>query len=487
MDAVLGIDVGTTAVKALLLRRDGQPLTAHAAAHGLHSPRPGWYEQDSDELKRAVAAAVHAVVGEAEDSLVVCGIGLSTQAAATVLLDGEGRPLTPIISWMDGRARSERDELTRKLGTATIQQCTGRGDAGLLASLALWFARHQASVWARSATISSVEDVVCRWLTGRGATDASNAAITGMLHLADLTWNAALAHAGGIDATKLPPIVNHVSPLGTLADDAAAAMGLPTGIAVAAPLHDQHAAALGAGVTATDQAMLSTGTAWVVYMRTAEARLDLGPGLFRAPSVDGQGWGLIHAIPAGGGYLDRAMVWLDVSGYDEAERLAGTAEPDTGGVLFLPTLGDQRGAAWVGLGLSHQRGELLRAVMNGLAGEAVATATAMAGGRPLRKLVMLGGAAHSALWRRIVASMAQCPVEVPATVDAAALGAAVMGGVAAGWWASPAEGRSMVTLPVTTVRSEPWGRRCQTRFADVRADGARLGDIQLRENLGDKV
>lgn len=487
MDAVLGIDVGTTAIKALLLPRDGRPLSAHAAGYGLHSPRPGWYEQDPDELQRAVIEAVRAALAAAPAHAVVRGIGLSTQAAATVLLDGDGRPLTPIISWMDGRARTERDELTRQLGTANIQARTGRGDAGLLASLLLWFQRHTPPTFARVASIGTVEDLVCRWLTGRGATDASNAAITGMLRLADLDWDAALAHAAGIDAAQLPRIVSHARPLGALAEHTAATLGLPPGIAVAAPLHDQHAAALGAGVTAADQAMFSTGTAWVVFMRTADARLDLGPGLFRAPSVDGDGWGLIHAIPAGGGYLDRAMAWLGVSGYEEAERLAQDTSPDAGGVVFLPTLGDQRSAAWVGLGLSHQRGDLLRAVMNGLAGEAVVTATAMAGDGPLRKLVMLGGAAHSALWRRIVASMAQCPVEVPATVDAAALGAAVMGGVAVGWWSSPAEGRSMVTLPVTTVQPEPWGRACQQRFVDVCADGVRLAGIPMRENQGDNT
>jgi sugar (pentulose or hexulose) kinase len=279
--------------------------------------------------------------------------------------------------------------------------------------------------------------------------------------------------------------MDHAAAIGTLEADVAAQMGLPAGIAVAAPPHDQHAAALGAGVTDADQAMLSTGTAWVVFMRTAEARLDLGPRLFRAPSVDGEGWGLIRALSAGGGYLDRAMSWLGVSDYDEAERLAGAAQPDAGGVVFLPMLGEQRSAAWLGLGLSNQRGDLLRAVMNGLAGEAVATASAMTGGAAMRKLIMLGGAAHSGLWRRIVASMAGCAVEVPATVDAAALGAAVMGGMAAGWWPSPAAGRARVALSAAITAPEPWGVACQRRFAEVRADGQQLAKIQSGPDVGD--
>lgn len=458
MDAVLGIDVGTTAVKAMLLTRDGRPLPAHAAAYGLHSPQPGWFEQNPMELQAAMNQAVHAALNHA-DNASVCGIGLSTQAAATLLLNASHVPMTPIISWMDVRASESRRSLTRKLGSDAIFARTGRSDAGILAPLLAWLAQHAPHALEQTVTLSSVEDFVCRWLTGESGSDASNAAITGMLNLATLDWDELLADAVGLDVDKLPPLRQPDTAVGRLTSEAASALHLPVGIPVCAPLHDQHAAALGAGILRAGQAMLSTGTAWVLFTCTDNARLDLGGRLFRAPTVDGDGWGLIDALAAGSGYYDRAMTWLGLNAgdYPQAEDLATSASPNAGGVCFLPTLGGERAAAWTGLSLSHQRGDLLRAVMNGLACEAVLAAKKLAGEDRLTELVMLGGAARSTLWPKIVAAVAGLPVHVPQLVDAAALGAAVQGGVAADWWPDARTGRQTISLPTTIVQPPDWG------------------------------
>jgi len=401
MNYVLGIDVGTTAVKAVLLDQDGALGPVASARYSLNAGGEGRFEQDPEEMLGAIAQAVQ----QAAAGQPVCGIGLSTQGAALLVLDEANQPLRPIVSWMDHRAAAEKQELLDRFGDSFFAARTGMPRPGCNVPALLWLNRHEPDVMARVRRVSLVEDWLGLWLTGEGCSDPTNAIITGMMNLDTLDWDAELLAAVGVDAALLPPMRRAGDALGGLRPEAAARLGLAAGIPVAAAGHDQHMAGLGAGLVEPGMSMLSTGTAWVTFAISADIDRAKAVGLYAAPSVLGAGWGALDAMPSGNGYFDRMVESLGVADYAQADAEAEAAGVGAGGLAFVPCVAGNREAAWVGLRLDHGRGHMLRAVMEGLAMEAAFMFRNMeaATGR-VREVRMLGGSSKSRLWAQIAAS-----------------------------------------------------------------------------------
>lgn len=410
MRYVLGIDVGTTAIKAVLLGEDGAPGPVVQAGYSLKTPAAGFFEQDPDELWGALCRAAQ----EAAAGREVVGLGLSTQAAALLPLDGDGRPLRSIISWMDQRAQPEAEELSRRLGKEFFASRTGLTGPGLSAPVLRWLKKNEPET---------------------------------------------LRRAGEL--------------LGFLLPAAAESLGVAPRAPVALAAHDQYAAALGAGIVAPGSAMLSTGTAWVILAISGQMDRARAGGLFLAPHLTGNGWGALGVVPAGNGYYDRARELFGLNDYRLAEQEAAASGPGARGLLFIPVLGGRREAAWTGLGLKHVRGDLLRAVMEGLVLEAaylleeMKPATGYVG-----EITMLGGAAKSCLWGEIAATLLERRVRVPEVRDAAALGAALLGGLVAGWWRDLGEGYGRV--PTAVQCFDPAPETCRELLARYREARARF-------------
>jgi xylulokinase len=431
-DAFVGIDVGTSAVKAIAIDGGGSVLAIEQAGYPLSTPRAGWAEQDPAlwwEATVAVLARLRDAVG------VPAGIGLSGQMHGLVALDSGDQVLRPAILWNDQRTGAECAEIERTLGLERLISLTGnRALPGFTAPKLLWLRAHEPDVYARIARIALPKDYVRLRLCGEHATDVSDASGTLLLDVAARQWSEEVLEALELDPAWLPPALESPVVSGHTAD----------GVPVAAGGGDQAAGAVGVGVDRPGPVSVALGTSGVVFAALEAFAAD------REARVHA----FCHAVPgawhAMGVMLSAAgsLRWLrdtiaPGAGYDELTADAERWEAGTEGLLFLPYLAGERTphpdpdarGAFTGLSVRHDRGALVRAVLEGVAYGLRDSLDLIAemGGKPALGRVS-GGGARSELWLRIIASVLELPLERVAVDEGAAYGAAILGGVAAGAW-----------------------------------------------------
>jgi xylulokinase len=460
MGALIGLDIGTSGVKALALSEDGELLARAEIAYPLSTPRPGWAEQDPEDWWRATEAAL-AQLGVPE----VSGIGLSGQMHGLVALDAADAVIRPAILWNDGRSQPECDELEARLGLERLVGLTGnRALAGFTAPKLLWLARHEPDTYARIARIMLPKDYVRLRLCGEHAIDVADASGTLLLDVGRRTWSTEMLELLEIDPAWLPRVLESPAVSGET----------PAGVPVAAGAGDQAAGALGVGVDRPGPLSIALGTSGVVFAAL--------PGFAADPQ--GRVHAFCHAVPgawhAMGVMLSAAgsLQWLrDVAAPGEPfaplVESAEEWEPGTEGLLFLPYLAGERtphfdsGArgSFTGLTLRHDRGALTRAVLEGVAYGLRDSLDLLRelGVEPERGRAS-GGGARSELWLRIVASVLELPLERPVVEEGAAYGAALLGGVAAGVWADTAEAVATCVSVRGEVEPDP-------AWSEVYADG----------------
>jgi xylulokinase len=423
---LIGIDVGTTGVKALAIAPDGEVLAKAEEGYLLSTPRPGWSEQDPEEWWRATERALDAL-----DARDVAGIGLSGQMHGLVCLDREDRVLRPAILWNDQRTGAECAEIEERVGLDRLIGLTGnRALTGFTAPKLLWVRRHEPEVYSRIARVLLPKDYVRLRLTGEWAIDVADASGTLLFDVAARRWSSEVLDALELDAAWLPSALESPEVSGAT----------PGGVPVAAGAGDQAAGALGVGVDRPGPLSVQIGTSGVVFAAL--------PGFQADPEARVHAF--CHAVPGGwhamGVMLSAAgsLAWLRDAAAPGLEFDALTAEaerwePGVEGLLFLPYLAGERTphadpdarGAFVGLQLRHDRGALARAVLEGVAyglRDSLELLRAL-GVRPESGRA-LGGGARSELWLRIVASFLDLPLERVAVEEGAAYGAALLGGVA---------------------------------------------------------
>jgi len=437
---LIGLDVGTTAVKGVAIAHDGTVLARAEAGYPLSTPRPGWAEQDPEDWWRATVAVLERL---AADAGTPAGIGLSGQMHGLVALDAAERVLRPAILWNDQRTGAECREIEDTIGLERLIALTGnRALPGFTAPKLLWLRRHEPDVYARIAQICLPKDYVRLRLTGEHATDVSDASGTLLLDVAARAWSAQVLDALELDHAWLPAALE--SPVASGVTSADAVAGLAAGIPVAAGGGDQAAGAVGVGVDRPGPVSVVLGTSGVVFAALERYAAD----------AEGRVHAFCHAVPdvwhAMGVMLSAAgsLRWFrDTAAPGVSyEALTAAAEPwppGAEGLTFLPYLAGERTphadpdarGAFVGLSVRHDRGALARAVLEGVAfglrdslDLLVAIGVAPEFGR------VSGGGARSQLWLEIVASMLELPLERVAVDEGAAFGAALLGGVAAGVW-----------------------------------------------------
>ena len=451
MTFLVGLDVGTTGVKALAVSPNGDVLGSAEETYPLSTPKPGWAEQDPDDWWRASEAALAAL-----DASRAVGIGLSGQMHGLVALDERGSVLRPAILWNDQRTAAECAAIEERVGLRRLVELTGnRALTGFTAPKLLWLRRHESETYARIAHVLLPKDYVRLQLTGERAIDAADASGTLLFDVARRRWSGEVLDALEVPAEWLP-----------LALESPAVSGRTSaGVPVAAGAGDQAAGALGVGVDRPGPLSIVLGTSGVVFAAL--------PGFAADP--DGRVHSFCHAVPDGwhamGVMLSAAgsLRWLrDAAAPDEPfTTLIAEAErwpPGAEGLVFLPYLAGERtphvdaGArgAFVGLSLRHDRGALTRAVLEGVA---FALRDSLELLRELgvepRSARVSGGGARSELWLRIVASVLGVPLERTAAEEGAAYGAALLGGVAAGVFADVHEAVEATVRVTRTVEPEP--------------------------------
>jgi xylulokinase len=428
-ERIIGLDVGTSSIKGVAIDETGALVAEAQRAYPVSMPRPGWSEQDPDDWAKAAEAVLDELHGDR-----VAGIGLSGQMHGLVVLGADRRPLRPAILWNDGRSQPQADRIEERLGIDRLVALSGnRALAGFTAPKLAWMADHEPELTARIEHVLLPKDYVRLRLTGELATDVSDASGTLLLDVAGRSWSSELAAAFAVDPAWLPPVhESHVVTGRTAA-----------GVPVVAGAGDQAAAALGVGVTDGDgPGSLVLGTSGVIFAARDRYAPDAQGRLHAFCHALPDRWHVMGVILAAAG----ALSWLEgVAGGGEAIDVllaeAAAWEPGAQGLLFAPYLsgertpyadGDVRGA-FIGLGVQHDRGALVRAVLEGV-GHALRQGLdliAQAGPRPPLARAS-GGGARSDLWLSILASILELPLQRTETEAGSAYGAALLGGVGAG-------------------------------------------------------
>ena len=446
---LLGIDVSTTATKAVLVAGDGSVAGTGASGYGVDTPRPGWSEQDPEVWWEATGLAVREALHAAGVTAAkVRAVGLTGQMHGSVLLDRAGSVVRPALLWNDQRTSAECDEIRRRVGAQRLVHLTGN-DAltGFTAPKLLWVRRHEPEVWSRVVHVLLPKDYVRYRLTGKLATDVADASGTLLLDVPARAWSAQVMADLDLDATLLPALLEGPQRSGRISRAAAEEVGLAAGTPVVAGGGDQAANAVGVGAVSPDTGALSLGTSGVVFVPTT------------SPVVEERGrvHAFCHAVPntwhVMGVMLSAAgsLRWYrDVlaPGTSFAELVAEAADvpPGADGLVFLPYLTGERTphadpsarGAFVGLTVRHTRPHLTRAVLEGVAfGLRDGLELMRRAGVDLpAELRASGGGTRSALWMQIISDVLRTPLSVTATAEGAAYGAALLASPVAGWYGS---------------------------------------------------
>jgi xylulokinase len=440
--AVLGIDLGTTAVKAGVFDDEtGRMLGVARAEYSPTSPHPGWMELAAEEYWQATVTAVRHAHAEADRPTVV-GIGLSSQGQTFIPLDADRRPLRPAIVWLDTRAEDEARRLNEALDGGELRARRGAAAINSVDSAPkiLWLRENEPEVWSHTHHLVMLPDFIGERLTGELKLDVSNAGSTAMVDRGEGDWWPAMLKAVGVPREMLSPLGRAGEPIGELTAGAAETLGLSAGAAVALGCNDQIAGAVGAGNVQPGVASGTAGTAMAI-VATTDRREDPPDGVLHgAHAVPGLRYLLTYAKTSG-----VLLTWLrDLLAAADYEALLAEAQQapiGCDGLICLPHFSgtatpsfrsDVRGG-FVGLTLAHGRPAMARAIVEAVCFCARdALALARRAGQPVEELRMLGGAAQSAWWMQTMADVTQTPLAVPACPDAAVLGAAIFGGVGAG-------------------------------------------------------
>jgi len=424
---LVGLDVGTTGVKALALSPEGDVLARVEESYELSTPHPGWAEQDPEDWWRAAERALAALGGQP------AAIGLSGQMHGLVVLDDRDRVLRPAILWNDQRTEAECVEIEERVGLARLIQLTGnRALTGFTAPKLLWLRRHEPTTYAQVAHVLLPKDYVRLRLTGEHVIDVADASGTLLFDVARRRWSQEMLEALQLDPAWLPRALESPEVSGETV----------AGIPVAAGAGDQAAAALGVGVDRPGPVSVVLGTSGVVFAALPAFAADPQARVHAFCHAVPGGWHAMGVMLSAGGSLR----WLrDVlgprGGYDELTAAAEEWPAGTEGLSFLPYLSGERTphadpharAAYAGLTLRHHRGALVRAVLEGVAyGLRDSLELLRELGVDPRDGRVSGGGARSDLWLRILASVLRLPIRRTAADEGSAFGAALLGGVAAG-------------------------------------------------------
>lgn len=460
---LLGIDIGTTGTKTLLLTENGHLLRRAYRAYPLHTERVGYCEQNAEAWWTAVKETVREVCTALQSTKHIAAIALSVQGGTVVPVDEHGNALRPAIVWNDQRCTEEREEFLSEVGGADyMYQTTGWTLGNGMPVLAIrWLKKHEPEVFEKAAMFQTVPDYISAKMTGIAAVDLSNLGINHLGNVRQGRYEPRLLQFAGITEERLPRIVCSGDVIGRLTEEAAEELGLCRDVVLVAGAHDQYAAAVGTGAIQDGDMLIGSGTSWVVMAMGAEPAFE--SGLAQSVSAVPGGWGSLSSLSSGGVCLDwlRRNICCGAAGdelaYEQINAEAAVREAAREGLFFFPFAGCAaqekrfKKGIFTGLDLSHDRFHLARAVMEGVAFQIVWKMQSFRACGSERGIILAGGAGKSRLWCQMVADMAGIPVRVPAVADLACVGAAIIAGVGSGMFDSYEDGRRRMLVDERTI------------------------------------
>lgn len=437
---VLGIDVGTTGTKALLIDEQGNVMGKGYQGYEIIADSGGVVEQRAEDWWNAIVYATNKATENLSDKTQIAALSLSTQGASSLLVDKENRPLGNALTWMDSRSEKEKEELAKEFGYEGIYKKTGWPlNAALDTSKLLWHKKHNAQAFNRASKYVSTIEYINTKMTGECIVDPTNGAIRQLIDIQTSSWDNDIMAYIGVDESLMPAIKETGQVVGKLTKAAADELGLSQNVTVYNGAHDQYCAALGVGAINEGDMVLSTGTAWVTLAITASPMFtptEIAP----AKHVVGSLWGALTSIPVAGKALD----WFKtIAGedYEAINKNAAQRQENAKDLFFYPyhtgsrlpkRLSNAR-AAFVGLGLEHDKYDMYRAVMEGVVFQVKLTIDDYAAnGTKIDTLHMAGGATKSPLWMKILSAVTGAAIYRSIQPDAACIGAAMVAAVGCG-------------------------------------------------------
>jgi xylulokinase len=445
---VLGLDIGTSGVKAILVGRNGDVDATGVAPLSMSTPRPGWAEQDPEAWWQASIVAIKSVLASRPGARVQ-SVGISGQMHSSVFLDARGSVIRPALLWCDGRTTAECREITERVGGEARLRDLASNPAleGFTLPKVLWLRNHEPAAFARLATVLLAKDFVRYRLTNVFATEPSDASATLMYDTARLRWSTEILDAMELPHSLVPDVGGSADVLGRVTSQAASITGLSPGTPVVGGGADNACGAAGVGVVAPGEAVASWGTSGTVLAPTDTPRIDPDLRAHTFCHVVPDTWYIMGVVLSAGG----AFAWFrdqfarDLAGTSDAnEQLSQEASaitPGAEGVTFLPYLQGERTphrdaaarGAFLGLSLAHSRAHLARAVLEGVC---FALRDSLSILRELGlspdSMLLTGGGAKSPFVRRLQAEVFGLPVCTVNREEGPAYGAALLAAVGVG-------------------------------------------------------
>jgi xylulokinase len=475
MSLLLGIDIGTSGSKAVLIAPDGSVRAETTTEYPMAVPRPGWAEQDPEDWWQAAVSSIKQVLARSEGESIV-GIGLTGQMHGLVLLDEAGKVLRPCIMWNDQRTATQCAEIEEKVGRPKLIELAGKPAlTGFTAGKILWVRQNEPDVYRRARHVLLPKDYVRYRLTGALATDVADGSGTLLLDVRRRVWSDDLLKLLHIPREWLPSLHESHEVVAEVSADAAAATGLRVGTRVVAGAGDQAAQSIGTGIAREGVVSVTVGTSGVVFAATNKYRFDPTGELHAYCHAAPDTWHLMGVTLSAGGSLrwfrdalcqgekaEAERTGRDV--YDLIAELAATAPAGSDGLLFLPYLTGERTphadpnarGVFFGLSLRHTKAHMARAVLEGVTFSLRECLDLLCSlGQSCSRVRVSGGGSRSAFWRQMMADVFGTEIVEVNVTQGAAYGAALLAGVGTGIYSSEEQACEQTVHETGSTRPGP--------------------------------
>ena len=458
----IGVDLGTSAVKLLLMEESGKIEKIVSREYPLYFPHPGWSEQNPEDWMKEAMAGIKELTSEIDRSQ-VAGIGCGGQMHGLVTLDEEDHVIRPAILWNDGRTGAETEYLNTVIGKDKLSQYTANiAFAGFTAPKILWMKKNEPENFAKVKKIMLPKDYLAYCMTGSFCTDLSDASGMLLLDVKNRCWSKEMLEICGITEEQLPKLYESWQVVGTLKPEIASELGLSADVKFVAGAGDNAAAAVGTGTVGDGQCNISLGTSGTVFISSKDFGVDENNALHSFDHADGR----YHLM---GCMLSAASCnkwWSEeiLHTKDFAKEQEGIVKLGENQVFFLPYLMGERSphnnpdarAVFFGMSMDTTREEMTQAVLEGVAfGLRDSLEVARSLGITIERTKICGGGAKSPLWKKIIANVMNLKVDVPAVEEGPSMGGAMLAAVGCGAYPDVETIAEKFVHVVETVEPDP--------------------------------
>ena len=458
----IGVDLGTSAVKLLLMKEDGKIENVVSKEYPLYFPREGWSQQNPRDWWEQTVLGIRKLT-EGFDKSQVAGISFGGQMHGLVVLDENDQVIRPAILWNDGRTQEETEYLNREIGKENLSAYTANiAFAGFTAPKLLWMRKQEPENFSKIAKIMLPKDYLAYRMTGVHSTDYSDASGMLLLDVKNRRWSEPMMEICGISREQLPDLYESYEVTGTLTKEAAKELDLPKTCKVAAGAGDNAAAAVGTGTVGEGKCNVSLGTSGTIFISSREFQVDSHNALHAFAHADGH----YHLM---GCMLSAASCnkwWMDeiIRTKEYGKEQEKIQELGNNHVYFLPYLMGERSphndpkvrSMFLGMSMDTTREDMTQAVLEGVAfaiRDSLEVAKAL--GIAVTRTNICGGGAKSPLWKKIMANVLRIPVDIVKEEEGPALGGAMLAAVACKEYATVEEAAQKIVKIVDTVYPDP--------------------------------